>query len=302
MNKKILLAVFLLLSAHFCSFAQIVNIPDMNFKNALLDSLCVDTNGDDLGDADADINNDGEIQVSEAIAVTALIVSNDSIQSLAGIEYFSQLTILNCESNQLTTLDLNGLSNLQFLDCSNNQLITLFIKNGTIENTLDFSVNSDLSYICCDSAQLTAVYNLTLRYGQADCVIGPYCPSYINASFDVSNYEPCEAVFPCLVHISDDCDFYNYNVIIECKNCCGTCQDSVLIEVLDFGDGDVKKEKEYFVIEDDVILFQDPFNLNSSKGIELNTPVSRSSWRWEAEKEQAFSFVSGPMRTWKDVD
>jgi hypothetical protein len=47
-----------------------------------------------LGDADADVNNDGEIQESEAIAVTALSVSdNYAIQSLAGIEYFSQLQI-----------------------------------------------------------------------------------------------------------------------------------------------------------------------------------------------------------------
>jgi uncharacterized repeat protein (TIGR01451 family) len=122
------LLFFLLLSAHFCSNAQIVNIPDANFKNALVNTLCVDINGDYIGDADADINNDGEIQESEAIAVTALSVDNYAIQSLAGIEYFSQLQILSCQFNQLTTLDVQGLSILQSLYCGGNQLVNLNVQ------------------------------------------------------------------------------------------------------------------------------------------------------------------------------
>ena len=55
----------------------IVSIPDANFKNALLNNnTVIDTNGD------------GEIQVSEAEAVTNLWVSNENINNLKGIEFF----------------------------------------------------------------------------------------------------------------------------------------------------------------------------------------------------------------------
>ena len=47
--------------------AQIVNIPDANFKNALVNTLCVDTNGDGIADSNADTNNDGEIQVLRSL-------------------------------------------------------------------------------------------------------------------------------------------------------------------------------------------------------------------------------------------
>ena len=64
----------------FCfSQAQIVNIPDANFKNTLVNSNCVDINGDGNGDIDADSNNDGEIQQAEAEAVIGLNVSYKAI-------------------------------------------------------------------------------------------------------------------------------------------------------------------------------------------------------------------------------
>ncbi|MEY3242008.1 MAG: hypothetical protein RIR11_3447, partial [Bacteroidota bacterium] len=61
MNKKSFFTILILLVAQFCLYAQIVNIPDANFKNALVNTNCVDTDGDGFGDTDADINDDGEI-------------------------------------------------------------------------------------------------------------------------------------------------------------------------------------------------------------------------------------------------
>jgi hypothetical protein len=56
--KKILIAVFVLVSVF--SYGQIVDIPDPNFKKALVSTNYVDINKDCTGDAD--FNNDGEIQ------------------------------------------------------------------------------------------------------------------------------------------------------------------------------------------------------------------------------------------------
>ena len=60
----------------------IIDIPDPNFKNALVNFPVVDTTGNGLGDSVADLNGDGEIQLSEAEAVEGLIISYFEITSL----------------------------------------------------------------------------------------------------------------------------------------------------------------------------------------------------------------------------
>jgi uncharacterized repeat protein (TIGR01451 family) len=165
MHKITFFIALLLLSGHFCSYAQIINIPDLNFKNALVNTLCVDTNGDDFGDVDADVNNDGEIQESEAINIATLLIDSISIQSLAGIEYFGQLQKLYCQSNQLTTLDVAGLSSLTQLDCHNNQLTNLNVQglsnlqilwcHNNQLSTLNVQGLSNLEELECSTNQLT---------------------------------------------------------------------------------------------------------------------------------------------------
>lgn len=64
--------------------AQIVNIPDSNFKTELLNhSPVIDTNGD------------GEIQVSEAEAVLLLYLYHKQIPSLERLQSFINLEDLN---------------------------------------------------------------------------------------------------------------------------------------------------------------------------------------------------------------
>ena len=92
--------------------AQIVNIPDANFKAKLI-ALGVDTNGD------------SEIQFSEALNISILSVDNSGIASLIGIEAFQNLTSLSCGLNNLTVLNVNTLNNLQTLICSYNNLSQL---------------------------------------------------------------------------------------------------------------------------------------------------------------------------------
>jgi len=59
MNTKLLSLCLLLFSLSIS--AQIVNIPDANFKDALVNTICVDIDGNLGPDIDADLNNDGEI-------------------------------------------------------------------------------------------------------------------------------------------------------------------------------------------------------------------------------------------------
>ncbi len=135
--KSIYILLFLFLSSY--AHSQIVSIPDANFKNALLNTLCADTNGDGVADADADVNNDGEIQQSEANAVLSLFVINKNIDSLEGIQYFTNLQRLDCSFNDIVSLNTSQSPDLIYLNCHFNEL-----------TSLDVSQNINLQELICD--------------------------------------------------------------------------------------------------------------------------------------------------------
>ena len=160
------------------SNAQVINIPDPNFKAVL---LAASTNnaiaaiGDILPDNSTtlvnvkiDTNNNGEIEVNEVQDITYLNFIGTNVNDITGIENFinlkyllcwqnyissmdsvSSLTHLEriiCSNNQISTLDLNNLTSLKILNCSNNQI-----------NTLDFSNNPLIEMVYYGNNQLTSL-------------------------------------------------------------------------------------------------------------------------------------------------
>ena len=123
----------------------IVNIPDADFKNALLTHIpVIDTNGDN------------EIQHSEAEAFTgALSLDDKNISNLTGIEAFTSVTQLYCHSNNLTSLDVSANTALQELYCFNNQLTSLNISTNTALQILDCYINELTSLDLSNNRALT---------------------------------------------------------------------------------------------------------------------------------------------------
>lgn len=164
--KKLYLFTIIALCTTLC-VAQIVDIPDTNFKNALVNDNVVDIDGDEIGDMDADTNNDGEIQLTEALAVVSLNVSLKNIASLEGIQSFTNLEILNCKLNDIATMDITALVSLEKLDCANNDLISLDTsQNVNLEwlvchvnelSNLDVSQNSNLGTLSTGWNNITAI-------------------------------------------------------------------------------------------------------------------------------------------------
>ena len=118
------------------------NFPDSVFRQYVLDN--------------ADTNDDNILSLSEINAVTSVNVSDSSIQSLKGIEYFTSLNHLNCRYNQLTSLDVSKNTALTSLYCDENQL-----------SSLDVSKNTKLTQLNCCYNQLTSLdvsKNTSLRY------------------------------------------------------------------------------------------------------------------------------------------
>ncbi|MBB6332075.1 hypothetical protein HNP24_003067 [Chryseobacterium sediminis] len=83
MTKKVFLFAFLVVSLGMQ--AQVVNIPDNNFKAKLLSSSPSNTVAKDLNGNyfSIDANGDGEIQQSEATNLSQLDISNSNIISFA---------------------------------------------------------------------------------------------------------------------------------------------------------------------------------------------------------------------------
>ncbi|MDN3677065.1 T9SS type A sorting domain-containing protein [Flavobacterium paronense] len=113
--------------------AQIIDFPDANFKTKLLEASASNQIAIDLAGNynKIDINDNGEIEQSEALQVLVLNVSNTSITNLSGINYFVNLGTLYCANNPLTSLDLTSLVNLTGLNCANDLLTTLNVSGLT---------------------------------------------------------------------------------------------------------------------------------------------------------------------------
>jgi hypothetical protein len=71
---------------------------------------------------DIDKDADGKLSEEEIAAVPVLDVMEKNIASLKGIEFFTALTDLYCDGNQLTSLDVSKNTALQLLGCFGNQI------------------------------------------------------------------------------------------------------------------------------------------------------------------------------------
>ena len=128
------------------------NFPDDNFRAFLL--------GQDYG-------KDGVLTEREIMNITEMDVYDMEISSLQGIEYFTALTVLDCEDNELTTLDISKNTALVKLYCGMNYLTSLDITNNVAlkrllcyDNeltSLDVSKNTALTLLDCEENKITAL-------------------------------------------------------------------------------------------------------------------------------------------------
>ncbi len=166
---------FLLLAFTSLCKAQIINIPDANFKAKLLQSsptnnIARNINGTNFK---IDTNNNNEIEYSEAEMVFELNISNlGSIQNvkisnITGLSHFTNLKKFYCSDNLLTNLDLTAFVNLLDVGCTINQLTSLnisglnqlqFLQCDTNQiSNLDLSNKPDLKILYCADNNLSSL-------------------------------------------------------------------------------------------------------------------------------------------------
>lgn len=103
-----------------------IDIPDANFKAALLEKF--------------DTDSDGEISREEAKAVEQISVMNKGIKSVDGIQHFENLYHLDCSYNNLSSIDLSRNPKLGLLSIAHNSF-----------TSIDLSKVSLVSFICFDN-------------------------------------------------------------------------------------------------------------------------------------------------------
>ena len=112
-----------------------------------------------------DTDKNGKLSMSEAAAATIMYLEERNIKSLSGIEYFTNLSVLKCYQNQLTSLDLSKNIKLTQLQCTYNKLTSLDVsKNVRLKElycydnydltTLTLGDNSSLEVLNCAETDL----------------------------------------------------------------------------------------------------------------------------------------------------
>jgi hypothetical protein len=150
--NRLLLLLFCITAT---GYSQTIDFPDDNFRVRLL-----------FHDPVIDTNGDSEIQVNEAAALSGMLrVQNGSISDLTGIEYFTNITELDCSVNDLTDLDLSNNLGLIYVNCRTNIINQLDISGNTtlahldcernLLSELDVSTNTSLISLNCRENQLT---------------------------------------------------------------------------------------------------------------------------------------------------
>ncbi len=111
-----------------------------------------------------DINpHDGVLSMTEREAVDSMHLEKKGIKSLQGIEYFTDLVVLDASNNELTSLDLSHNKKLTMLYCYYNQISELKISGnlqilnctGNALTELDVSSFTKLEQLGCGENEIT---------------------------------------------------------------------------------------------------------------------------------------------------
>lgn len=156
---------------------RILNLGELTgFEKAVVKAIY-----DKLGSGTATENADGTVMLSDddltaLAAMTTLELPSEGLTSLAGLGYCTGLTTLKCGFNELTELNLSGLTQLTTLWCQRNQLTTLDVSGLTqltelwcFSNNLtelDITQLSGLNRIYCGNQNDERELTLTLTAAQ----------------------------------------------------------------------------------------------------------------------------------------
>ncbi|MGK6343818.1 hypothetical protein ACMGDK_16475 [Chryseobacterium sp. DT-3] len=202
---------FVLFLAHLSVIGQIVNIPDSQFKAKLLSGTATNHITQDLAGnwIAMDINNDGEIQLSEAANIRDITMYSSNgnpfqISSIEGVKSFTNLEYLDVsDSPNLLSVDISGMQKVKLVSFKNNinmssanftgcpLLENINVSNANIVN-LDISNLPKMNILTCTGGKVQTINftgSTTMKY--------LLCSDNDIASLNVSSLVDCtDFIFP----------------------------------------------------------------------------------------------------------
>ena len=152
------------------------NFPDENFRKCILMQ---------------NYGCDGILTPEEIYTVGSINVRGKRIQSLKGLEFFTSLTELYCNNNQLASINVSKNTMLKELYCGYNQLISLDVSNNkaitklycedNLLTSINLSNNTALTRLYCSHNQL-----VSLDISQNTALQSLACSNNQLASLDLS--------------------------------------------------------------------------------------------------------------------
>ena len=190
------------------------NFPDNAFRTWVAE-YC--DKADDNGDKD------GYLDEAEIAAQEVIGINGKDIEDLKGIEYFTAATMLMCDQNKLTSLDVSKNTKLIQLICYGNKLTSLDVSKNTalgllncIDNqltSLDVSKNTELATLLCQNNKLTS---LDVSENQKLTIL--------DCSNNLINETEMGKLVASMPTVSGDGVFYPFNLSVEDANVITTTQ------------------------------------------------------------------------------
>ncbi len=149
LSKTALFAAVIALLLALCTVALAdvaineTNFPDENFRQALLNIY--------------DLDKDGSLSDAEIDNASQLNIQKQGIKSLKGLEFFPNLTVLECNNNELTELNVANFTSLISLTCYSNEITRLDVSGCTAMKSLDCGRNKIMEL---DVSSLSALTSL----------------------------------------------------------------------------------------------------------------------------------------------
>lgn len=134
------------------------NFPDANFRRWIQSQS---------------YGSDGVLTADEIASVKTMIIYDKYIASLQGIEFFTALTALECQRNQLTSLDVSKNAALTTLSAFDNQLTSLNVNGCAALTVLSCSGNrlSSLTTFGCTSLTNLTCYSNQIKGAAMDSLV-----------------------------------------------------------------------------------------------------------------------------------
>ncbi len=129
------------------------NFPDANFR-AYVRTI-------------KDLDHNGKLSAKEIEAATDLYFYDSGVKNLKGIEYFTEVTMIYCAANQITTFGSYKNDKLIELYCMDNRLTELDLSafpaleilycGGNMLQSLDLSEGKSLKHVACANNQMSSL-------------------------------------------------------------------------------------------------------------------------------------------------